>query len=279
MLVLYVVAAVLLVRRVSLPSPAAFRLGVVLLLLGFSHMLTNPIPPTDARSLVAIVADLAGAVLFCATAWALLQEALRQSARSELLQELLDLAEAEVRQDRTVLHQVASAAAGISSASQLLASGAVGDAATRHRMVQMLAAESARLQRLRQAAPSTTCGSSTSTRRSRRSWPPTPPAAGQWSGSRAATTRCGSPDRVAEVVCILLDNCADHSGTSTARVEVSDRPDGTVAIAVSDGGRGIDDEVLAQASHGEPAAATRTAMASASTTPAGWHPTWAARSS
>ncbi len=245
-LILYAVAAVLLVRRVSLPSPAGFRLGVVLVLLGLSHMLTNPIPPADARSLVAIVADLVGAVLFCTTAWALLQEALRQSARSELLQELLDLAEAEVRQDRTVLHQVASAAAGISSASQLLASGAVGDADARQRMVQMLAAESARLQRLSAGGPDD------EVREIDLDQTIAPMVAAHAARGRTVEWQpCGhhaqgSPDRVAEVVGILLDNCADHSGTSTARVEVSDRSDGTVAITVSDGGRGIGHDVLAR---------------------------------
>ena len=245
-LILYAVAAVLLVRRVSLPSPAGFRLGAVLLLLGLSHMLTNPLPPADARSLVAIVADLVGAVLFCTTAWALLREVLRQSARSELLQDLLDLAEAEVRQDRTVLHQVASAAAGISSASQLLASGAVGDADARQRMVQMLAAESARLQRLSAGGPDD------EVREIDLDHTIAPMVAAHAARGRTVEWKpcghhaLGSPDPVAEVVGILLDNCADHSGTSTARVEVSDRSDGTVAITVSDGGRGIGHEVLAQ---------------------------------
>jgi signal transduction histidine kinase len=52
---------------------------------------------------------------------------------------------------------------------------------------------------------------------------------------------------VAEVVGILLDNCADHSGAPTARVTVEeDRADGTVAITVSDRGRGIGADVLAR---------------------------------
>jgi signal transduction histidine kinase len=245
-LVLYAVAAGLLVGRVSLPRPAAFRLGAVLILLGLSHMLTYPIPSGDARSLVAIVADLVGAVLFCTTAWTLLQEALRHSVRSERLQDLLDLAAEEARQDRTVLHQVASAVAGISSASQLLASGAVGDAHTRDRMVQMLAAESARLQRLSAGGPADdvreidldqTLGLMVTAHAARGrtvDWQPC--------GHHAL----GSPDRVAEAVGILLDNCADHSGAPTARMTVSeDRAEGTVAITVSDRGRGIGADVLA----------------------------------
>ncbi|MGH3346321.1 MAG: sensor histidine kinase [Nocardioides sp.] len=244
-LVLYAVAAVLLVHRASLPRPAALRLGAVLLLLGLSHMLTYPVPPSDARSLVAVAADLAGTVLFCTTAWMLLQGALVLSVRTELLQELLELAEEEVRQDRTVLHQVASAAAGISSASQLLASGSV-DADDRDRMVQLLAAESARLQRLSVRGPAdhgneidldealSPLLAAHAVRGRTIEWRP--------SGRRAL----GSADRVAEVVGILLDNCADHSGTSSARLEVTESRDGTVAITVSDRGRGIGSEVLAR---------------------------------
>ncbi|HEX6150727.1 ATP-binding protein [Nocardioides sp.] len=245
-LALYVVAAVLLVRGGSLPRRASRRLGVVLVLLGVGHTLASPLLAGGERSVVAVGADLAGTILFCVTAWALLQRTLRQSVRSEQLEELLELAEAEARQDRTVLHQVASAAAGISSASQLLASGALGDPNDRDRMVQMLAAESARLQRLSGRAPSErpreidvdhTLAPLVAAQVARGRtlvWQP--------SGRRAV----GSPDEVAEIVDILLENCADHSGTSTARLEVADRPDGAVDITVSDHGRGIERDVLAR---------------------------------
>lgn len=246
-LVLYAVAAALIVHRVSLPRPAAVRLGAVVVLLGLGHTLTYPVPPVDARSLVAVVAALVATVLFCTTSWGLLQDALRQAARSELLEEQLEVAERAARQDRTVMHQVASVAAGIGSASHLLASGAIGDPAARDRIVRMLADESARLQRLfggghEDASPQEIDVDQTlapvvaahSARGRTIDWRP--------SGRRALA--CA--DRVAEVVSILLDNCADHSGTSLARLDVSDRPDGTVAITVSDRGHGIADDVLAR---------------------------------
>ncbi len=242
---LYATAAALLVRRGGLPRRASSQLGAVLVLLGLGHTLTYPTPPDDARSVLAVGTVLVCTALFCWTAWSLLQRALRQTARSDQLEELLEQAEQEVQHDRTRLHQVASAAAGISSASQLLASGALGDPADRDRMVRMLAIESARLQRLSAGRP-----------------PPDPHrtfdiddavaplvdfhlARGrtvEWQPSGVRVVGC--PDRVAEIIGILLDNSADHSGSSDVRVKVTERSDGTVAITVSDHGRGIEPEVL-----------------------------------
>lgn len=247
-LLVHLVAAALIVRRVQAPRSAAVSLAAAWVLLGVSHLLTYPTPPSDVRSLVAAVADVLGAVLFCTTSWRLLQGALAGAARLEVLQELLEVAEAEVRHDRTVLHQVASAAAGITSVSQLLASGQVDDAAARDRMMQLLAAESARLQRLsvgRPAVPAVPAGVvdldqalapllvAHAVRGRTIVWEPT--------GLRAL----GSSDRVAEIVGILLDNCALHSGTATARVVLAETPD-WVAVTVSDEGRGIDDAVIAR---------------------------------
>ena len=118
--------------------------GRVLALGGLQQMGWNLRRAPDARSVLAVATVLVSTALFCLTAWSLLQRSLRQTARSDHLEELLEQAEQEVRHDRTRLHQLASAAAGISSASQLLASGALGDPADRERMVRMLAAESAR---------------------------------------------------------------------------------------------------------------------------------------
>jgi signal transduction histidine kinase len=243
---LYATAAALLVRRGGLNRRASYQLGAVLILLGLGHTLTYPTPPADARSVLAVATVLVSGALFCLTAWGLLQRSLRQTARSDHLEELLEQAEQEVRHDRTRLHQLASAAAGISSASQLLASGALGDPADRERMVRMLAAESARLQRLSAGGP------------------PDPyrefdvddalaplvdfhvarGRAVDWQPSGARVVGC--PDQVAEIIGILLDNSAAHSGTSAVRVKVTERPDGKVAITVSDRGRGIEPEVLAR---------------------------------
>lgn len=244
-LLVHLTGAALVVRRAHAPRSAAVALAAVWVLLGLSHLLTYPTPPPDARSLVAAVADVLGAVVFCTTSWRLLQGALAGAARLEVLQELLEVAEAEVRHDRTVLHQVASAAAGITSVSQLLASGQVGDAAVRDRMMQLLAAESARLQRLSAGRPVVPAGVvdldqalapllvAHAVRGRTIVWQPT--------GLRAR----GSSDGVAEVVGILLDNCARHSGTATARVVLAETPGG-VTVTVSDEGRGIDDAVIAR---------------------------------
>jgi signal transduction histidine kinase len=233
-------------RRGGLPRRPSYQLGTVLMLLGLGHTLTYPTPPADARGVLAVATVLVSTALFCLTAWNLLQRSLRQTARFDQLEEQLERAEQEVRHDRTRLHQVASAAAGISSASQLLASGALGDPTDRERMVQMLAIESARLQRLSGGGPPdphrefdiddalAPLVDFHVTRGRTVEWRP--------SGRRVV----GSPDQVAEVIGILLDNCADHSGTSAVRLKVTDRSDGKVAITVSDRGRGIDPEVLAR---------------------------------
>lgn len=246
-LLVHLAAAGLVIRRVHAPRSATVPLAAVWVLLGLSHLLTYPTPPPDVRSLVAVVADLVGAVLFCTTTWRLLQAALAGAARLEVLQELLEVAEAEVRQDRTVLHQVASAAAGITSVSQLLASGQVGDAAARDRMMQLLAAESARLQRL-SAGSGDAAGPPSAVDLDQALAPLLVAHAVRgrtivWrpSGLRAL----GCPDRVAEVVGILLDNCALHSGTSTARVDFAETAAG-VTVTVSDDGRGIDYDVIAR---------------------------------
>ncbi len=245
-LVLAAAAAVLVVRRGDLPRRASSPLGAGLVLLGVGHTLTYPTPPADARSVLAVATVLVSTALFCWTAWGLLQRALRQTARSERLEEMLEQAEQEVRHDRTRLHQVASAAAGISSASQLLASGALGDPADRDRMVQMLAIESARLQRLSAGGPPEAHREFDIdhalaplvdfhvARGLTVEWQPT--------GSRVV----GCPDQVAEIIGILLDNCADHSGTAQVRIKVVERPEGKVTVTVSDRGRGIDPEVLAR---------------------------------
>ncbi len=245
-LALCVTAAALLVRRGGVPRRASYQLGAVLMLLGIGHTLTYPTPPADARSVLAVGTVLVGTALFCLTAWSLLQRSLRQTARSDQLEELLEQAEQEVRHDRTRLHQVASAAAGISSASQLLASGALGDPADRDRMVRMLAIESARLQRLSAGGPPdphrefgiddalVPLVDAHAARGRVVEWQP--------SGARVV----GCPDQVAEIIGILLDNSADHSGTSAVRIKVTERPDGQVAVTVSDRGRGIEPEVLAR---------------------------------
>lgn len=247
-LLVHVAAAGLVIHRGLAPRSAAVPLGVLWVLFGLIHLLTYPTPPPDVRSLVAVVADLVGAVLFCTTTWRLLQGALAGATRLEMLQELLEVAEAEVRQDRTVLHEVASAAAGITSVSQLLASGQVGDAAARDRMMRLLAAESARLQRLSAGRADEPAGPTCvvdldealapllmahAVRGRTILWEP--------SGLHAL----GSSDRIVEIVGILLDNCAVHSGTTTARLELSETRDG-VTVTVSDEGRGIEDEVISR---------------------------------
>lgn len=237
MLVLYCATATVLTLRVS--GRAGLALAAWAGLVGVSRILTRPVSPDDPRGLVAVAVDVVAVIAFCAAAWILLQGALRESARLDELRQRLATAEASVKADRSVLHDVASSVAGITSASQLLAGDQVTEPWQRDRLLRMLAAESARLERLaRRRGPGPTreidvdatlepvlVAHSVTGRTV--AWRP--------SGQRAVA--CA--DETAEIVGILLDNCARHSGAASARVDVTGRP-GSVAITVSDDGRGVD---------------------------------------
>ena len=243
---LYVVAGLLVVLSVRLPREVAHRFAAVVVLLGLAHLLTYPVPPDDWRSLVAVAANLTGAVLLGATSLTLVKDALRRQSESlrELreLHEELDHAEAHVRDDRTLLHEIASTAAGLTSASQLLASAVGLTEGERHRLEELLASETARLERLLRARDDVgvteldvdaTIAPVILAHRIRGrgiAWQPT--------GHRVL----GRADDVVEILDILLENSAVHSGSPTVNVIVSGR-DCEVDITVADRGRGIPREI------------------------------------
>ena len=245
-IVIVLLLATVLTLLTRLPDSVGRSLAAVVVLLGTGHLLTHPAPPEDVRSLVVIVADLVGAFILAVTTWRLLQRALREPPGVLALQDQLEVAEAEVRQDRTLLHEVATAVAGIAAASELLTSTPLLADAQRQRMLRMLALEGSRLGRLAERqegeagveidldatlepvlVAQTVQGRPTE-------WRPC--------GLRAV----GSADQVTQVVGILLDNAARHAGATTTRVAVS-RTGDSVDITVSDDGRGMSAEVAARA--------------------------------
>ncbi len=233
-LLLYGASAWLLLRRVRLPAWAGERLALVMVVLGIAHVLTYPVPPADWRSFVAVVLDLWGAVLLGVTSLRLVRTALDHQHAVDLQVRQL---EALLREDRTLLHEVATTVAGINAASTLVATTSLAPADQR-RMVELMARESARLGRM--VSPRngsrpvdlalddvlTPVVLAHRVRGLDVAWRP---------GGHGVHARA---DDVAEVLDVLLDNAAVHSGSPTVDVEsvvVGDE----VQVSVTDSGRGI----------------------------------------
>ena len=144
-LLLNAAMAALLVLRVPLPAWAAGRLAAVVVLLGLAQVLVFPVPVEDWRSLLVVALDVAGATLLAVTCLELVWTVLSRADRAE--QQLRDL-EAQVRNDRTLLHEVTGTVAGISAASQLLSLPVGLDPQERRRLAELLVAETARVNKL-----------------------------------------------------------------------------------------------------------------------------------
>ena len=242
LLVLYTASALLLLRRVGLPAWAGRRMAFSLVLLAVAHVLTFPLPPPDGRSLTAVVLDLVGAGFFVITALRLVRDAL---ARVEDSDRLVTSLEALLRRDQETLHEVAGAVAGISAATHLLRTGqAALDDRDRRRLESLVADENARVERL--------LGHSAQQPITELSLDAvvdpvvlSHQARGrtvEWTSSGVHVR--GRADALTEVVAILVDNAAVHSGSS--RVELTATAIGELAVLkVTDEGRGIPREQLA----------------------------------
>ncbi len=163
-LLLYGVMGALLVRRVPIPASTGWRLAAVVGLLGLAHVLTYPLPQEDWRSLLAVVLDVAGATLLAVTSLELVRTA---AARTDRAEEQVRELEAHLRDDRTLLHEVAGRVAGISAASRLLSVMRGLAPAERRRLAELLISETARVDRLLASSkvgrPATRSRTSTST--------------------------------------------------------------------------------------------------------------------
>jgi signal transduction histidine kinase len=239
LLVLFSGVAVQLVRSIRLPRWAALRLGAVVGVLGAGQVLTYPAAHNDARSVVAVGLFIVGNALLAMTSVNLVREAL---TRQYDVQRRVETLEALRRQDRTLIHEMVGTVAGITAASRLLALKAGLPLPERRRLQELLAAEAARVDRLAWSSRDEPLAdvdldpliSSLLLAQGIRgrvvAWRPT--------GDRVRARA----DDLVEVLTLLLDNAALHSGTTTFEVVVR-RHGAEVAVAVVDDGRGIPSDI------------------------------------
>ena len=238
-LVLYGVIAVLVLRRATLPAWATRNLAPAAVALAVAHVLTYPVAPNDWRSAVGAGLDVAGGLLVALTALRLVRGALEQRAETD---RQVDELEARVREDQVLLHEVASTVAGIVAASHLVASAPQLATADRQRLQGLLDSERARLDRLLSRSGNElvtevdldeVLAPIVLSHRIR----------GRAVDWNAAGTRVrGRPGALTEVVDILLDNSAVHSGSASVHVDVVTHRD-VVRLRVSDDGCGIPPEL------------------------------------
>ena len=241
LLLVFAAMAFALRTRVRMPRAAAHRLGGVIVMLGLAQVLAYPVPPDDWRSLLVVVLHAAGTALLVVTSVGLMQSALADSAQSE---QTIRLLEEHVREDRTLIHEVAGTMAGISAATRLLSlpTGLAGD--ERQRLEQLLVSETARVEGLIHAS-ATPEGDLVDVdldalidpllfahgiRGRVVAWHPT--------GDHVLARY----DHLREVLDVLLDNAASHTSSPILRLTVA-RVGELVELAVVDQGSGIPPEI------------------------------------
>ena len=234
LLVLFSGMAIQLVQSIRLPRWASLRLAAVVGVLGAGQVLTYPVAHDDVRSVVAVGLFVFGNTLLAMTTVNLVRDAL---TRQHDVQRQVETLEAHRRQDRTLIHEMVGTVAGISAASRLLALASL-PLPERRRLQELLAAESARVDRLASATreerlvdvdldPLISSVLLTQGIRGRVvAWRPT--------GDRVRARA----DDLVEVLTLLLDNAATHSGATTYEVVVR-RLGAEVVIVVVDDGCGI----------------------------------------
>jgi len=227
--------------RRSLPEWAAWRLAAVVASLGLAQVLSSPLPVDDWRSLVVVALDVSGATLLALTSLELVRTAV---ARTDHAEEEVRRLEAHVRDDRTLLHEVAGTLAGISAASRLLSLPEGLDPRERQRLGELVIAETARVDRLltanRDDEPTDvdldvlldSVLYSHGIRGRLIAWHPT--------GHHVLACH----DQLREVLDRLIDNPARHTHTPVLVVSV-EQCGNQVEIAVMDQGPGIPREIAA----------------------------------
>jgi len=244
-LLLYGVMGALLVRRVPIPASAGWRLAAVVGLLGTAQVVTYPLPPDNWLSLLAVALNVSGATLLAVTSLGLVRTALVRAERAE--EQVREL-EAHVREDRTLLHEVAGTVAGITAATRLLSVPARLAPAERRQLEKLLASETARVDRL---LASSKVGALSNEivdvdldaligpvlfahgiRGRIVAWHPT--GHHVWAGR----------DQLVEVLDLLLDNADRHAQSPILAVTV-ERRGSDVDVAVEDQGPGIPPEIAA----------------------------------
>ncbi|KRB80010.1 hypothetical protein ASE01_00415 [Nocardioides sp. Root190] len=246
-LVVVVVAAVgvcalfVQLRRSGLPLWVANRLGVAVLAI-FGARLYATVTDATEPQLPAVAGIVVFSALCATTAAALLRRTFAESATlSRGYADRAAEAEATVRHDQELAHEVRAATAGVVAGARLLASGRIPEGPRRDAIEHMVDVEAARLGRSLGplAAPSgpvaidDVIGPLVVAQRAQGhevSWEP--------SGHAVVVRR----DDLAEVVNVLLNNAARHGGSRDTRVAATNVED-HVEIRVSDRGPGVATEV------------------------------------
>jgi signal transduction histidine kinase len=225
----------------SLPAWAAARIGAGMLAI-FAARLYSTLIDAMTPTPVAVVGVALFSALIATTASSLLRVALeRMDARVARYAHLAAEAEAEVKQDREVAHEVRSAAAGLAAGARLLASGQIPPGPRRTALEKMVDIEAARLRRTVAAkqGPMTTLDVDAVV---------SPFVVAQAAlGHQVAWTPGGHRvharhDALAEALGTLITNAADHAGGLGTTI-TSRRSGEHVEILVSDSGPGLDPTV------------------------------------
>ncbi|MBM7518331.1 sensor histidine kinase [Nocardioides nitrophenolicus] len=235
-----------------LPAWASTRIGVGMLAI-FAARLYSTLVGAMTPPPVAVVGVALFSALTATTAASLLRTALEHlDARVARYAHLAAEAEAEVKQDREVAHEVRSAAAGLAAGARLLASGQIPAGPRRDALERMVDIEAARLRRTVKAQPGPLTTVSVDAVVS-------PFVVAQAAlGHQVAWTPGGHrvrarQDDLAEALGTLITNAADHAGGQGTTIS-SRRVGEHIEILVSDDGPGLDpavrDRLFSWGSHG-----------------------------
>lgn len=238
--------------RSSLQAWAAARIGAGMLAIFAARVYSTAIDAMTPTP-VAVVGVAVFSALIATTAASLLGVALEDmDARVARYAHLAAEAEAEVKQDREVAHEVRSAAAGLAAGARLLASGQIPPGPRRDALEKMVDIEAARLRRTvaAKAGPLTTVDVDAVV---------APFVVAQAALGHHVTWTPGGhrvrarQDALAEALGTLVTNAADHAGGQGTTI-TSRRVGEHVEILVSDDGPGLDpslrERLFSWGSHG-----------------------------
>lgn len=184
-------------------------------------------------------------------AWLHLRQRSRDAEELSALRDMAELgsraeaAEAALRRDEELLHELRATVVGITMAHQMLrTSGSAIEDETRHRLTKLQDSELARLERLVVGVPERT-SSNVDLRDVVRPLADSLSIRGtrvEWDGAGAVT---GRPDDITEIVHVLLTNAARHAPGSEVRVTLFQTPVGA-GVRIVDDGPGVPAELASR---------------------------------
>jgi len=229
------------VRRAAIPAWAANRLGAGMLAI-FVARLWSTAADADAPLLPAVAGVVLFSALIASTVTVLLRTSLADTQdRAVRFAQRAAEAEATVKHDREVAHELRAATAGIVAGAHLLANGKVPEGPRRRALERMVDAEAARVTRRLSASPGDLSPIDLDS-----IIEPLVVAQRALGHEVSWTSRghrvVGRRDNLAEAVNVLLTNAARHARGAATTV-VSKVVGDQVEIWVTDEGPGVDPEV------------------------------------